>query len=87
GVVTASVLVVAGIILNRMNVVFTGMATASGGSYFPSWMEWSITIGLVSLLIVAYCFIVENFAIFEEDQKTLAELNKAYRYGTAQVST
>ncbi|MEW5867617.1 MAG: NrfD/PsrC family molybdoenzyme membrane anchor subunit, partial [Bacillota bacterium] len=41
GVVTASVLVVAGIILNRMNVVFTGMATASGGSYFPSWMEWS----------------------------------------------
>ncbi|MEW6726999.1 MAG: hypothetical protein AB1327_08585, partial [Bacillota bacterium] len=83
GVVTASVLVVAGIILNRMNVVFTGMATASGGSYFPSWMEWSITIGLVSLLIVAYCFIVENFAIFEEDQPVMDALNKQRGYTEA----
>ncbi|MDP3044652.1 MAG: Ni/Fe-hydrogenase cytochrome b subunit [Bacillota bacterium] len=69
GIVTASVLVVAGVIFNRMNVVFTGMAPASGGAYFPHWMEWSVTIGLVAAGILVYCFVVENFAIFHEDQE------------------
>ncbi|MBU4533799.1 MAG: Ni/Fe-hydrogenase cytochrome b subunit [Firmicutes bacterium] len=87
GIVTASFLVVAGVIFNRMNVVFTGMAPAAGGSYFPHWMEWSVTIGLVATGILVYCFVVENFAIFHEDQEKPASINKTHRYETAQVPT
>ncbi len=74
GIVSASALVVAGVVFNRMNVVFTGMAPAAGGSYFPSWMEWTITIGLVAAGVLLYCFIVENFAIFHEDQGKYREV-------------
>jgi len=68
GVLTASVLVVAGVILNRMNVVFTGMAKSVGGSYFPSIWEFIMTIGMWSALILAYCFIVENFPILPKEE-------------------
>lgn len=68
GVLTASILVVAGVILSRVNVNFTGMAKAAGGSYFPSIWEWLITLGLWSVLILAYCFIVENFAILPREE-------------------
>lgn len=68
GVLTASILVVIGVIFNRMNVVFTGMAKAMGGSYFPSVWEWLITAGMWSALVLVYCFITENFPImFKED--------------------
>jgi len=73
GVFTASFLVVAGVILNRANVCFVGMAQAAGAPYSPSIWEWAITLGLWSLLILGYCFIVENFAILpkEEHGKTV----------------
>ncbi|MEW5763262.1 MAG: hypothetical protein AB1776_08695, partial [Bacillota bacterium] len=48
--------------------VFTGMAEAMGGSYFPSWMEFTVTAGLIAGAVLAYCFIVENFAILPEEE-------------------
>jgi Ni/Fe-hydrogenase subunit HybB-like protein len=69
GLTAFSVLVVAGVVLNRMNVVFTGMRGALGGSYFPSWIEWLVSIGLVSLGVLAYLFIVENFRIMPAGEK------------------
>lgn len=74
GIVTASILVVAGVIFNRLNVNFTGMAQAAGGSYFPSVWEWLITLGFWSFLILAYCFIVENFAILPKEEHTGAKI-------------
>lgn len=69
GIVTAAVLVVGGVILNRMNVVFTSMGDAMLGHYFPYWVEFAISIGLVSFLLLAYCFIVENFKIFPDEHE------------------
>lgn len=69
GLITFSVLVVAGVVINRMNVVFTGMHQALGGSYFPSWIEWLVSAGLVSLGVLAYLFIVENFKIMPAGEK------------------
>ncbi|MDD2554516.1 MAG: hydrogenase, partial [Desulfotomaculaceae bacterium] len=66
----ASILVVVGVVFNRMNVVFTGMAKAMGGSYFPSIWEFAITIGMWSGLVLAYCFIVENFPIMAKEEHT-----------------
>ena len=57
----------AGLILTRLNVVFTGMAAhvgAMGGSYFPSFMEIVSTIGLFCLAFLAYLYITENFPVF-----------------------
>lgn len=68
GVLTASVLVVAGVIFNRLNVVFTGMAKSVGGSYFPSIWEWLMTIGMWSALVLVYCFVVENFPILPKEE-------------------
>jgi hydrogenase maturation protease len=63
-VVAASSLTVAGVALNRANVVFTAMAGASrGASYVPYWMEVAVTVGLISAGVLLYLFVTENFAI------------------------
>lgn len=67
GLATFGVLVVAGVILNRMNVVFTGMSGYAGGSYFPSAIEWLVSIGLVAMGVLAYLFVVENFNIIPKE--------------------
>lgn len=64
GAVTFGALAVFGVILSRINVVFTGMYRTLGPGYVPSWIEWGITISLLALVVLGYLFIVENFAIF-----------------------
>lgn len=63
-IVRNAVLMVLGVALNRGNVVFTGMAEAAGASYFPSAAEWFLSLGLISVGILVYLFIVENFDVF-----------------------
>lgn len=63
GLASFGVLVVAGVVLNRMNVVFTGMSGAMGGYYFPSLIEWAVSLGLVAIGVLVYLFVVENFNI------------------------
>lgn len=62
--VTAASLTVLGVILDRANVVFTGMAgAAEGARYIPSISEIGVTVGLVAAGVIAYLFVVENFPI------------------------
>ncbi|AEG61221.1 NrfD/PsrC family molybdoenzyme membrane anchor subunit [Desulforamulus ruminis] len=68
GLITFGALVSGGLILNRMNVVFTGMSAALGGWYFPSIMEWAVSIGLVAIGCLVYCFVVENFNVLEHEE-------------------
>ena len=63
-IVRNAILMVLGVTLNRGNVVFTGMAKAAGESYFPSAAELFLPIGLISVGILVYLFIVENFDVF-----------------------
>lgn len=74
GLLIYGLLTTAGVIMNRMNTVFTSMVSYSGGAYFPSIWEFIISLGLVSIGCLAYCFIVENFNIFphphREEQQT-----------------
>ncbi len=53
---------VLGIVLNRFNVSFFGFA---GAPYVPSWMEWAITIGIISAAILFYDWFVRHFPVFE----------------------
>ena len=50
----SAVLIIIGLILNRFNVTILGLEMRPGFSYFPHWMEFAITAGLVadSLVVV-----------------------------------
>lgn len=64
GLLVFSVLSIFGVVMSRINVVFTGMFRAVGPGYVPSIVEWGITLGLLAAIGLAYIFIVENFNIF-----------------------
>ena len=68
GVLVYSWLVVAGVVLNRMNCVFTAMYKS--GDYFPSPFEFAVSIGLVSIGCLAYGIIVENFNVLGSRRAT-----------------
>ncbi|WP_434511106.1 NrfD/PsrC family molybdoenzyme membrane anchor subunit [Desulfitobacterium sp. AusDCA] len=66
GLLWFGILDVAGVILNRFNVLFTGMGkylNQYGGHYFPAWTEIIVSLGLTSIACLIYLFIVENFNI------------------------
>ena len=56
-----------GVILNRMNVVITGMMGEAGSFYCPAITEVIVTLGLVTGGILAYMFLCENFNIFGDE--------------------
>ena len=64
----ASICVISGLILNRLNVSITGLASSSGVNYFPSFDEISITMMLVVIAIFAFRLIAKNFAVFVSDE-------------------
>lgn len=74
---TASALVVGGVLLNRINNFIVAYdppyATAS---YFPSIGEISVTIGFAAMLILAYRFIVLNFPVISPHGKRIAQPTK-----------
>lgn len=61
--VVAALCGVAGVLINRFNFVFVGMADHAGVSYFPSWMEIWLVVGLTALIILCYLFAVENLPV------------------------
>ncbi|HHV65874.1 MAG TPA: Ni/Fe-hydrogenase cytochrome b subunit [Peptococcaceae bacterium] len=69
GQITFGLLTVGGVVLNRFNVVLTGMrdylSGTLGGSYFPAWTEIVVSAGLVSIACLVYLFIAENFSILD----------------------
>ncbi len=61
----ATVLMVAGFILNRMNVSITSITSEAGVHYFPSVNEFSITLMLVVLGMWAFRLITKFFPVFQ----------------------
>lgn len=74
--ILAAVCGVLGIMLNRFNFIFTGMADHAGVGYFPTFLEWGIVIGLGCLMVAIYLFVVENLPIFQspEDEKPVVKV-------------
>lgn len=73
GLLWSSALVVVGVVLNRLNVAVIGMWAAAGTRYLPSWMEVSITAGIVALGIFLYTLAVEHLPVFPEQQLRLVK--------------
>ncbi len=64
GVGFGAVCVVLGIVLNRLNVGGIASVTATGSTYLPSLMEFTISAGVVSAAALAFLFFVENFNVY-----------------------
>jgi Ni/Fe-hydrogenase subunit HybB-like protein len=69
GLFVGAVFVVIGFIMNRMNIAITGMEGWSGASYIPSWMEFSITMMIVTIGFTAFYFIAKYFPVFVDEHK------------------
>jgi Ni/Fe-hydrogenase subunit HybB-like protein len=69
GLFTAALLVVAGVVLNRINVFLVAYEPLySQQSYFPSPIEITVTIGLISTLVLIFRWIVINFPILTTEE-------------------
>ena len=62
----ASALVVAGVVVNRLNVSLTGLEGAMGGHYVPTIAEGIITLMLVGFGVAAFTLAVRYLPIMEE---------------------
>jgi Ni/Fe-hydrogenase subunit HybB-like protein len=77
GMLTASWLTIAGVVVNRFNITITGMIASTGeGFYRPSWMEVWFCLGLAACVMLAYLFIVENFPVFTAEDVAVAEARR-----------
>jgi len=60
----AGVFALMGTFINRLMISWVGLAEPNPVSYFPSWMEIMITIGLVAAGILVYAWVVRSFRLF-----------------------
>ena len=54
-----------GVILNRLNVAWIGLLPATGANYFPSWIETTVTLSLVSIGVVIFGIAARYLPLFE----------------------
>jgi Ni/Fe-hydrogenase subunit HybB-like protein len=64
GLVVSAVFAVLGFVMNRLNVSVTGMEGAAGVQYVPSWMELTVSLGLVALGFTLFAFAVRYLPVF-----------------------
>ncbi len=69
GLATGAGLAVGGFVLNRIAVSGLSTIPTTGTSYFPSWPEFAVSIGIVSAAALVFFFFVENFHVYEEPRK------------------
>ena len=65
GLFWASFFVVAGVVINRINVVMVGVDVERWGPYYPSWSEWLITMGIIAMGLLAYDWLTDELPIHE----------------------
>jgi len=67
GLTIGAACVVLGFVLHRLSVGGIATVTATGSIYVPSWMEVTISAGVVSAAALAFLFFVEHFKVYEEE--------------------
>ncbi len=78
GVGTAAFLVVAGMVLHRLDVSVVAFARPRGMSYFPSWEEFAVSLGIVAGGILIFLFFVEHLDVFDDVKGHLAPEPPSY---------
>ena len=62
----AGVFALIGTFINRLMITWIGLAEPNPVSYFPSWIEWMITVGLIAGGFLLYGVIVRQFRLFPD---------------------
>jgi len=70
---TASVLVVLGMVMYRLDTALITMKRWPGTSYFPSMIEIMVSVGIISGLALVFMYFVENLEVFPESMRHEAE--------------
>jgi Ni/Fe-hydrogenase subunit HybB-like protein len=65
GLYIISILVIAGFVVNRLNIAMTGMERSAGVHYVPRWSEVAITLSIVGVGILIFTLCVKYLPIFE----------------------
>lgn len=68
-ILLVNILVIAGVLINRLNVSIFGVyreQSATGLSYFPSWMEFVVTLAFISMAIVGFKISAKYLRVFPE---------------------
>ena len=68
GLYAASLCVVLGFILNRLNVSVTGFEPVLGGHYVPAWPEVAITLMIVALAFGAFSVLVRYLRVYPKTE-------------------
>jgi Ni/Fe-hydrogenase subunit HybB-like protein len=64
GLFVGAVMVIIGFITDRLNVALTGMQASAGVFYFPSWMEISITLAIVTFGFVVFSLAAKYLPVY-----------------------
>jgi Ni/Fe-hydrogenase subunit HybB-like protein len=59
-------LVVLGVITNRVTLAVPSLVAASNGRYFPDWMEFAITLALLTGGVIAFALAAKHLPVFGE---------------------
>ena len=81
----ASFMVVFGMVFNRINVGGLTMLSVTGDTYTPSWMEISVSLGVVSAAILVFLFAIEKFHIWDlkpQDPEALPYTAPSFDYSS-----
>ena len=71
GLLGASLLVMAGVILNRMNVSWFGMSVHDQLNYIPTWMEIALSLGFITFGTIAFLLAVRYLPVFPKTEDEL----------------
>jgi Ni/Fe-hydrogenase subunit HybB-like protein len=66
GAFGGALIVAAGIMLNRFDVTWLAIRPLNGVTYFPSWIEIALLVGVGSGVLVTYALIAHFFPVFSE---------------------
>lgn len=66
GLVAGATSAVLGFMIYRLNVSVTGLERSSGTHYVPSWMEMTVSVGLVAIGMAVFALAVRYLPIFPE---------------------
>ncbi|MCX8037527.1 MAG: Ni/Fe-hydrogenase cytochrome b subunit, partial [Candidatus Sumerlaeia bacterium] len=69
GLAVCSAMVIAGMVLNRLSVCLLAFERPEGVTYFPTWMEFTITLGIVAAAMLAFLFLVEHLKVYSDAEK------------------
>jgi Ni/Fe-hydrogenase subunit HybB-like protein len=79
GLFLSAVMVVLGVVLNRMNVSITGLEAYAGQPYFPSWIEISVTLSIVAFGFVAFALAARYLPLFTHHEGAHATASEDVR--------